>query len=96
MIRKQIKTYKFQLERIVDYMMSGGIAIEIPVEDYEKFDLFKTKKKRFKSKSISQLKDEESVYKAEKQQERERLEYEQQVEKQFREQYFSDESDENN
>lgn len=90
MISKAIRYYKYSLERIVEYMLTGGIVIEIPKEDYEKFDIFKSKKEKYKAKSISQMKKEEMKNELEKQKELEKKEYEKSIEEQFKKQYFSD------
>jgi len=93
MISKAIKNYKYSLERIVEYMLSGGIVIEIPKEDYEKFDLFKTKKDKYKAKTINQLKKDERKTEMELQRKKEQEEYERKVEEEFQKQYYSDSTD---
>jgi hypothetical protein len=90
MIKKAIKNYKYQLERIVEYMLTGGIVIEIPQEDYEKFDVFKTKKEKYKAKSINKLKNEELKRQSELKAQEERKAYERKVEEEFQKQYYSD------
>ena len=94
-IRKTIRQYKFSLERIEEYMLSGGIIIHIPQEDYEKFDIIKSKKDKYKSKSINRLKKDEKKYESEKQKELKQKEYERKVEEEFRKQYYPDEEDNN-
>lgn len=90
MIPKTIRYYKYSLERIVEYMLSGGIIIEIPKEDYEKFDLIKSKKDKFKQKSLNQIVKEEKKAELNKQKELEQKEYEKRVEEQFQKQYYSE------
>lgn len=91
MIRKEIKYYKFSLERIEEYMLSGGIVIEIPKEDYEKFDLFKSKKERYKSKSLERMKKDELKSEKERKRLEEQKEYERKVEEEFQKQYYPNE-----
>ena len=88
MIRKEIKYYKYSLERIVEYMLSGGIVIEIPQEDYEKFDVFKSKKDKYKAKTIYQMKKDEKKAAFEKQKQLEQAEYEKRVEEEFQKQFY--------
>jgi hypothetical protein len=91
MIPRAIKTYKYSLERIVEYMLTGGIIIEIPQEDYEKFDIIKSRKERYKVKSLDKLQKEQVELKTEKQK---REEYERRVEEDFQKQYYSNENEE--
>lgn len=93
MIRKEIKYYKYSLERIEEYMLTGGIVIEIPKEDYEKFDIIKSRKEKFKAKSIYGMQIDEKKKELEKQKELEQKEYEKRVEEEFRKQFYSDENE---
>lgn len=90
LIPRAIKYYKYSLERIVEYMLSGGIIIEIPKEDYEKFDLIKSRKKRYRQKSIQKMQKEETKRNTERQQ---REEYERKVEEDFQKQFYPDETE---
>lgn len=93
LIRKEIKYYKFSLERIEEYMLTGGIVIEVPKEDYEKFDLFKSKKDKFKSKSLEEMKKDEIKSENERKRLEEQKEYERKVEEEFQKQFYSDKTD---
>ncbi len=94
MIPRTIRYYKYSLDRIAEYMLSGGIVINIPQEDYEKFDVFKSKKDKYKAKSVNQLKKDELKRQNELKAEEERKEYERQIDEEFRKQYYSDSSEE--
>ncbi len=91
LIRKEIRKYKFSLKRIEEYMLSGGIVIEVPKEDYEKFDIIKSRKEKFKAKSIYGMQIDEKKKEIEKQKELEQKEYEKRVEEEFQKQFYSDE-----
>ncbi|MCR4563823.1 MAG: hypothetical protein K5755_04220 [Clostridiales bacterium] len=95
-IKKSVDNYKFSLKRIEEYMLSGGIVIEIPKEDYEKFDLFKSKKYKYKAKTLNQMKNDERKAELEKQKRLEQEEYEKRVEEEFKKQYYPDAKEDNN
>ncbi len=88
LIPKAIRYYKLALERIEEYMLTGGIVIEIPKEDYEKFDIFKSKKEKFKAKSLNQMKKDEKKAELNRQKELEQQEYEKRVEEEFQKQFY--------
>ena len=90
LIPRAIKYYKYSLERIVEYMLSGGIIIEIPKEDYEKFDIIKSRKEKYRQKSIKKMQKEETKRKTEK---LEREEYERKVEEEFQKQYYPEDEE---